>query len=142
MCGRFRTWAYAVVFLWQEKINNKDQEITVMGDVHQMHVPVFINSSQVIHKEDTLCCYLVICKADKTFHTLTAGRKTGRQTPSKHQACTFGCRFFCGMIFPRQNGCKCGKKVISWFHNILSLQGGVRFPTGGKVRELLRQPNR
>ena len=32
--------------------------------MHQMHVPVFINSSQVIHKADTLCCYLVTHKAD------------------------------------------------------------------------------
>ena len=33
--------------------------------MHQMHVPVFINSSHAIHKEDTLCCYPVICKADR-----------------------------------------------------------------------------
>ena len=53
-----------------------------MGDVHQMHAPVFINSSQLIHKEDTLCCYLVTCKADRQNFSYSYCRPENRSAVS------------------------------------------------------------
>ena len=56
-----------------------------MGDVHEMHVPVFINSSHAIHKEDTLCCYPVICKADRQNFSYSYCRLGNwSATPSNH----------------------------------------------------------
>ena len=49
-----------------------------------VQVPIFMNSSQVIHNEDTLCCYLVTHRADRQnfSYSLSVGQLAGSLPPT------------------------------------------------------------
>ena len=97
----------------EQSEEDQDEVIKVIGDVHQMHVPIFINSSYAIYKEYTSCCYLVtyIRNGDPCLFVLENrflqfGRSEKERLDDERI-------ISCDLHGSEEtNGCKCGKKVI------------------------------